>query len=223
LEGAGINELFRALFGLQPTHGGEIHFHQQPVQLGSPRQAMRLKWGLIPPSRRAQGLCMDWSIARNTTLLVLKKLSSLLGLIKTSAVRSTTAAFMHRLNISAHSREQTVASLSGGNQQKVLLAKWLATDPQLLILNDPTRGVDVGAKREIYELCCQLATQGVAILLTSSEFEEVLGLADRVLVLHKTKPLQEFSGRAATKSQLLHAIAGGGQPLTPPTVENDNG
>lgn len=209
LEGAGVDELFRALFGLQPTHGGEIQFHQRPVQLGSPRQAMRLKWGLIPASRRDQGLCMDWSIARNTTLLVLKKLLSHVGLIHKSAVRSTTAAFMDRLNITAHGSEQTVSSLSGGNQQKVLLAKWLATDPQLLILNDPTRGVDVGAKREIYELCRQLAGEGVAILLTSSEFEEVLGLADRVLVLHKTRPLQDFDGRAATKAQLMHAISGG--------------
>jgi ABC-type sugar transport system ATPase subunit len=99
--------------------------------------------------------------------------------------------------------------LSGGNQQKVLLAKWLAADPAILILNDPTRGVDVGAKWEIYELCQKLATQGMTILMTSSETEEILGLADRVLVLAKGKVLREFQRGEATKAELMHAMAGG--------------
>ena len=208
LEGTGVDELFHALFGLEPARGGQIQFRGRPVRLGSPGQAIRLGWGLIPESRRDQGLNMDWSIARNTTLLILGKLLSRLGLIDKRAVRATTKQFMRRLRISADSVDQKVVNLSGGNQQKVLLAKWLATGPALLILNDPTRGVDVGAKWEIYQLCQQLAAEGVAILLASSEVEEILGLADRVLVLHKSRPIQEFTCHGATKAQLMQAISG---------------
>ena len=151
---------------------------------------------------------MDWSIARNTTLLVLDKLLGRLGLIDKRQVRTTTAQYVERLGIAIDSQDQKVAHLSGGNQQKVLLAKWLATGPSILILNDPTRGVDVGAKREIYALCRQLAAQGMTILMTSSEAEEVLGLADRVFVLSKGSVLHEFQRGEVTKAELLHAMAG---------------
>src|SRR5262249_12579556 len=147
---------------------------------------------LIPESRREQGLMMDWSIARNTTLLVLETLLSRLGLIDKRLVRATTAQYINRLGIATGRQDKKVADLSGGSQQKVLLAKWLARDPAILILNDPTRGVDVGAKREIYNLCRQLAGQGMTILMTSSEAEEILGLADRVFVILKGKVIHEF-------------------------------
>jgi rhamnose transport system ATP-binding protein len=165
-------------------------------------------WALIPASRREQGLMMDWSIARNTTLLVLDKLLSRLGLIDPRQVRSTTAQYLNRLAIATDRQDKRVADLSGGNQQKVLLAKWLATNPAILILNDPTRGVDVGAKREIYDLCRQLAAQGMTLLMTSSEAEEILGLADRVFVISKGKVLHEFQFGEITKAELLHAMAG---------------
>jgi len=115
---------------------------------------------------------------------------------------------VQRLGIATGNHEQKVMTLSGGNQQKVLLAKWLATAPTILLLNDPTRGVDVGAKREIYDLCRQLADEGLTILMTSSEVDEILGLADRVLVLSKGRISHEFARGAATKASLMHAMAG---------------
>ena len=151
---------------------------------------------------------------------MLDKLLSRLGLINQRAVRSTTEQYIGRLCISVDSPDQKVVHLSGGNQQKVLLAKWLATGPAMLILNDPTRGVDVGAKCEIYALCQELARQGMTILMTSSEAEEILGLTDRVFVLSKGKVLGEFSRGEITKAELMHAMAGtvsrsGGHPCLP--------
>ena len=208
LEGAGVDELFRVLFGLAPMSRGEIVDRDGPQRARSPLASVRRGWALIPESRREQGLMMDWSIARNMTLLVLHKLRSRLRLIDRRQVRDTTRNYVERLGIAIAGQSQQVASLSGGNQQKVLLAKWLATRPAILILNDPTRGVDVGAKREIYGLCRQLAAQGMAILVTSSEAEEVLGLADRVLVFSKGKILREVQRGELDKAALLHAMAG---------------
>ena len=158
---------------------------------------------MIPESRREQGLMMDWSVTRNATLLVLDKLLNRTGLIDRTAIRSKTNHYIDRFAIATSSPDKKVLNLSGGNQQKVLLAKWLATDPSLLILNDPTRGVDVGAKSEIYELCHQLASQGITILLTSSEIGEIIGLSDRVLVLSKGRIVRECLRGEATKGQLL--------------------
>jgi ABC-type sugar transport system ATPase subunit len=208
LEAAGVDELFRVLFGLDPITSGQIVVRDVPQRPTTALAAMCHGWALIPASRREQGLMMDWSIARNTTLLVLDKLLSRLGLIDPRKVRSTTAQYLNRLAIATDRPDKRVADLSGGNQQKVLLAKWLATNPAILILNDPTRGVDVGAKREIYDLCRQLAAQGMTLLMTSSEAEEILGLADRVFVISKGKVLHEFQFGEITKAELLHAMAG---------------
>ena len=208
LEAAGVDELFRVLFGLDPMTSGQIVVRDVPQRPTTPLAAMCHGWALIPASRREQGLMMDWSIARNTTLLVLDKLLSRLGLIDPRQVRSTTAQYLNRLAIATDRQDKRVADLSGGNQQKVLLAKWLATSPAILILNDPTRGVDVGAKREIYDLCRQLAAQGMTLLMTSSEAEEILGLADRVFVISKGKVLHEFRFGEVTKAVLLHTMAG---------------
>jgi len=208
LEGAGVDELFRVLFGLEPMTSGQIIVRDVPQRLTSPLAAICHGWALIPENRREHGLMMDWSVARNITLLVLDKLLSRLGLIDKRKVRSTTDQYIRRLGIVTERREKKVADLSGGNQQKVLLAKWLTTGPAILILNDPTRGVDIGAKWEIYQLCRELAAEGKTILMTSSEAEEILGLADRVLVLAKGKVLHEFQRGAVTKAQLMHAMAG---------------
>ena len=208
LEGAGVDDLFRVLFGLDPLTSGQIVVRDEPQRPTTPLAAMRRGWALIPESRREQGLMMDWSIARNTTLLVLDKLLSRLGLIDRRQVRATTAHYVERLGIAIAGQDRKVAQLSGGNQQKVMLAKWLATGPAILILNDPTRGVDVGAKAEIHGLCRQLVAQGMTLLVSSSEVEEVLGLADRVLVLSRGKIVHEFQHGSVTKAQLLHAMAG---------------
>ena len=208
LEGAGVDELFRVLFGLDPMTNGQLVVHDEPQRPTTPLAAMRRGWALIPESRRDQGLMMDWSIARNTTLLVLDKLLSRLGLIDRRQVRATTDQYVRQLGIICDSQDKKVTHLSGGNQQKVLLAKWLAAGPTILILNNPTRGVDVGAKWEIYELCRQLAAKGMTILMASGEAEEILGLADRVLVFSKGKVIREFQRGEVTKAELMHAMAG---------------
>jgi ABC-type sugar transport system ATPase subunit len=208
LEGAGVDELFGVLFGLEPMTSGKLWSRGQPLLLGSPQSAMRAGWGLIPASRRDQGLLMDWSIARNMTLLVLGKVLGRHGLIDQQQVSATTLQYLRRLSICVEDQSQVVSNLSGGNQQKVVLGKWLATNPTILLLNNPTRGVDVGAKWEIYEICQQLAAQGMTILMTSGEVEEILGLSDRILVLSKGKLLHEFQGGRVTKAELLHAMSG---------------
>ena len=208
LEGAGVDELFRVLFGLDPMTSGQVLVGGELQGPTTPRAAVSRGWGLIPASRREQGLMMDWSIARNTTLLVLGKLRNRLGLIDPRQVRATTAHYVKRLGIAIDTQAKRTSDLSGGNQQKVLLAKWLATGPAILILNDPTRGVDVGAKQEIHGLCQQLAAQGMTLLMTSGEADEVLGLADRVIVLSQGKTLREFQRGEVTKGELLHAMAG---------------
>jgi rhamnose transport system ATP-binding protein len=213
LEGAGIGELFRGLFALEPCTSGQILVGGVAAARGqqggaNPWRAMRRGWAFIPESRREQGLMMEWSVARNLTLLLLDKLRNRLGLLDREQIRATTQHYIERLGIVLGHQNMKVTYLSGGNQQKVLLAKWLATAPLILLLNDPTRGVDVGAKREIYVLCRQLAAQGLAILLTSSEAEEVLGLADRVFVLSRGKIRREFCRGEVTKAELLHAMAG---------------
>ena len=208
LEGTGADELFQVLFGLAPMTSGQIVVRDQPVQPANPWTAMRHGWALIPGSRREEGLMMDWPVSRNMTLLVLKKLLNRLRLINHREVRSTTDFYIRKLGIACDRQDQKVAHLSGGNQQKVLLAKWLALGPSILLLDNPTRGVDVGAKWEIYELCRQLATQGMTLLMTSGEAEEVMGLADRVFVLAKGQVLAEFRRGEVTKTALLHAMAG---------------
>ncbi|MCI0626431.1 MAG: sugar ABC transporter ATP-binding protein [Acidobacteria bacterium] len=209
LEGSGVEDIFRSLFGLMDFTSGEIIYNAQQQDIHSPRDAVRRGWALIPANRHEQGLMMDWSIRKNTTLVILDQLISRLGLIDEAADRSAAAGYARQLNIVTDSLEKKVVQLSGGNQQKVVLAKWLATNPKVLMLNDPTRGVDIGAKWEIYQLCSQLAQQGIAILFTSSELEETLGLCDRILVLHKGQLIQEFQHGQATKTDAVYWMSGG--------------
>jgi ribose transport system ATP-binding protein len=209
LEGSGVEDIFHGLFGVEQLTSGEIIYDGQRQEIRSPVDAARLGWGFIPASRREQGLMMNWSIRRNTTLVILDRLINKLGLIDELADRRTTACYVRRLNIATNSIDKRVIQLSGGNQQKVVLAKWLATQPKVLILNDPTRGIDVGARREVYQLCDQLAQQGLAILFASSEVEETLGLCDRILVLHKGQILREFQRGQTTKTEIIHWMSGG--------------
>ncbi len=208
LEGSGVDDLFQTLFGLNPLISGQILVRGRKQDHTSPLEAIRHGWALVPKSRRDEGLMMDWSIARNVILLRLHTLLTWLGMIDGQAVQDATAASIRRLELGTDRFQEIVASLSGGNQQKVLLAKWLATEPEILILNDPTRGVDVGAKHEIYQLCRQLAAQGMTLLMTSSEAEEIVGLADRTLVLYKGKIVCELQQDRITKARLLHAMSG---------------
>jgi rhamnose transport system ATP-binding protein len=214
LEGAGVGTLFHTLFGLEPLAAGEVFLDGESQRGGSPspRRAIARGMALVPASRREQGLVMGWSLRRNAVLLVLRRLLNRLGLIAAGRSAELAADYAGRLNIAAASVDTRVAFLSGGNQQKVLLAKWLATGPRVLILNDPTRGVDVGAKAEIHRLCAELAGRGLTVLFSSSDWDETLAACDRVLVLRAGRVVREFARGEATRADLLLWASAGGVP-----------
>ncbi|MCA9877399.1 MAG: sugar ABC transporter ATP-binding protein, partial [Thermomicrobiales bacterium] len=210
LEGSGVGDVFNVLFGLEKPHAGQVVYQGRSSPPRSPFDAIRQGFALIPANRRDEGLMTDWSVRRNASLAVLDKLLDHLGLIDRARERQLTNDFVRRLNVATDSIDKRVVNLSGGNQQKIVVAKWLATGPEILILNDPTRGIDVGAKSEIYALCDELARGGLALLFTSSEIEETLGVCDRILVFHRGRILREFARGEASKADVLHWIAGGG-------------
>ena len=209
IEGAGVEDLFRMLFAIERPTSGTITFNDKVLGLRHPSDAIEQGFGMIPANRREQGLMMEWTITSNATLVVLDTLRTRLGLLNGGAMRRTTEQYVERLNIATDSIQKLVHNLSGGNQQKIVVAKWLATHPKLLILNDPTRGIDVGAKAEIYRLCNELAEQGLALLFTSSEADEIVGVCDRVLCFYKGRVVKELSRGEATKAGIMRYIAGG--------------
>ena len=167
---------------------------------------MRAGIGFVPEDRRQQGLVMDLSIARNTSLTRLGELSRG-GLIRSAAENALARSGATKLQLKFHRLEDPV-TLSGGNQQKVVLAKWLATQPKLLIVDEPTRGIDVGTKAEVHRLLSELAGQGVAVLMISSELPEVLAMADRVLVMHEGRLTAELSREEADEERVIRAATG---------------
>jgi ABC-type sugar transport system ATPase subunit len=209
LEGSGVNDVFQILFGLTKPTAGEVVYKGRAVPPRSPFEAIRNGFALIPANRRDEGLMTSWSIRRNSSLAVLDKLLDRLGMIDRDRERGLANDYVRKLNVATDSIDKRVINLSGGNQQKVVVAKWLATGPEILILNDPTRGIDVGAKSEIYFLCDELARQGLALLFTSSEIEETLGVCDRILVFHKGRIIREFARGEASKADVMHWVAGG--------------
>jgi ABC-type sugar transport system ATPase subunit len=212
LEGSGVHDVFHVLFGLVKPDAGQVVYKGRVTPPRSPFEAIRQGIALIPANRRDEGLMTSWSIRRNASLAVLDKLLDRLGLIDRGREGALTKEYVRKLNVSTDSIDKRVINLSGGNQQKVVVAKWLATGPEILVLNDPTRGIDVGAKSEIYMLCDELARQGLALLFTSSEIEETLGVCDRILVFHKGRVIREFARGEATKADVMHWVAGGVVP-----------
>ena len=182
LVGAGRTELARVLFGLTPADEAAIRLRGAPVRVTAPAEAVRLGLAYLPEDRRRHGVIAEMSIAANTTLAALRAITRA-GLLDFAAEREIATTYLERFAIKAPSIDAAVATLSGGNQQKVALARWLATRPAVLVLDEPTQGVDVGAKAEIHGLIVDLAAQGLAILLISSELPEILGMSDRVAVM----------------------------------------
>ena len=207
LVGAGRTELAETIFGAHPATHGEIFLDGQKVRIRRPQQAIQHGIGFVPEDRKRQGLFLRMSVAANVVMAVLHKLTRPL-LIHWGKVRKITADAIEQLNIRTPSQDQRVQNLSGGNQQKVVIAKWLTLNPKVLILDEPTRGIDVGAKAEIYRLMNQLADRGVGILMISSELPEVLGVSDRILVMHEGRITGEFDGRTATEDALMNAATG---------------
>jgi rhamnose transport system ATP-binding protein len=183
LVGSGRTELAETLFGLVPSDGGEVLVRGQPVRIGSPPEAIRLGIGYVPEDRRRHGVMLEMSIAANTSLASLSAVSSR-GLIDRAAERRLAERHVERLRIKAPSISTDVGALSGGNQQKVALARWLSIQPDVLILDEPTQGVDVGAKAEIHALIHELADRGLAIVMISSDLPEVMSMSDRIAVMH---------------------------------------
>jgi ribose transport system ATP-binding protein len=207
LVGAGRSEVARAIFGLDRRVTGRIVLNGQTVTIRSPRQAMRMGIGLVPEDRKRQGLVLSMSSLANMTLAILPSLARA-TLVRRQAERVVGQQYFDRLRVRAASMLTPAAGLSGGNQQKLVLAKWLAAHCEVLILDEPTRGVDVGAKAEIHTLIGELAAQGVAVLLISSELPELLHLASRILVLREGRIVGELARGEATQDALMRLMAG---------------
>jgi rhamnose transport system ATP-binding protein len=207
LVGAGRSEVARAAFGIDRRDAGQVMVEGRDLPAASPTAAMAAGMGLVPEDRREQGLVMDLSIARNASLASLRRLRR--GLLIRSADEQRLAAdWATRLRLKFARFSDPVSTLSGGNQQKVVLAKWLARRPSVLIVDEPTRGIDVGTKAEVHRLLSDLAGQGVAVLMISSELPEILGMADRVLVMHEGRLTAELSREEATEQTVMFAATG---------------
>ena len=208
LVGAGRTDVGLALFGVAPADEGVIELNGKVVTIGSPRAAMDLGIAYSTEDRRQLGLIMPLSITSNISLPSLPRFLTRSGLVKRQAERSTAEEFRERLRIRTPSVDAPTGSLSGGNQQKVVISKWLETNPDVLILDEPTRGIDVGAKVEVHQLIDELASRGMAIIMISSDMPEVLAMSDRVLVMREGRQMAILDQREATQERVLAAAMG---------------
>jgi rhamnose transport system ATP-binding protein len=215
LVGSGRTELARTLFGLTPPDEGVVRLDGKVVHITTPSEAVRRGLAYLPEDRRRHGVIAEMSVAANTTLAALRAISRA-GFLEFEKEREVARTYLRRFAIKAPSIETPVATLSGGNQQKVALARWLATQPSVLILDEPTQGVDVGAKAEIHWLIRDLAAQGLAILLISSELPEVLGMSDRVAVMRAGTIVGTLEGKAATPEGVMTLALGHLPEVAPP-------
>ncbi len=218
LIGSGRSEMAQVIFGITPAKSGEIRIGGQKVTIHHPGHAMRLGIAYVPEDRGTQGLIKQMSVRDNISLAILRSLTQ--GpFINQTEERSLARHMIDQLNIRTYSPAQIVEKLSGGNQQKVVVSKWLASKPRVLIMDEPTRGIDVGAKAEIHRLMSELAQQGMAILMISSEMPEILGMSDRIVVMREGHVVAEFSRAEATQEKVATAMmsaTNGGATVVPP-------
>lgn len=207
LVGAGRTELARVIFGAEPAESGEILLEGKPVQIRSPQDAINLGIGLIPEDRKNQGVFLDMDIKWNISFSQVRQLSRY-AVVDTRQESTVAAKYRDLLKIKTPSLAQQVKNLSGGNQQKVVLAKSLAAQSKVLIFDEPTRGIDVGAKQEIYNLMCELANDGLAIIMISSDMEELLGMSDRILVLCEGRMAGEVARAEFSQNDILDLASG---------------
>jgi len=204
LVGAGRSEVCEAIFGYWPYDAGHIYMEGKEVHIRSPRRAMDLGIGYLPEDRQKQGLVLDWSIAKNITLATLKQHSKR-GVLSIRRENETAKRLSALVNVKAQSTEDLASSLSGGNQQKVIVAKLLASELKVILLDEPTKGVDVGAKYAIYEIMRELSAKGIAIVMISSEMPEVLGMSDRVVVMREGRVTCVLNTNETTQEAILEA------------------
>jgi ribose transport system ATP-binding protein len=208
LVGAGRSEAAQAIFGVDASVESRLMLDSKPLRIRSPQDAIKYGIYLVPEDRRTAGLIVDMPIRENVTLPALERYAPA-GLISFDKEKQGAAEVCKRLNVKAPSVEARAANLSGGNQQKVVLAKWLALDPKVLIFDEPTRGIDVGAKAEIYELMRKLAETGVAIIMISSDMEEVINVSDRVAVMHEGRVTGVLTREETTEENIMRLAVGG--------------
>ncbi len=203
LIGAGRTEVARLICGVDKVTQGELLMHGQPVHIKSPMDAVRQGIGWVPEDRKLHGLVLGMDVQENTTMAVLPRISNVLGAVKNKEAKRITNEYVAALSIATPSISQTVRHLSGGNQQKVVLAKWLSTAPKLLIMDEPTRGIDIGAKTEVHALMSRLAQQGMGILMISSEMPEIIGMSDRVIVMCQGRITGEFDYGRFSQEEIM--------------------
>ncbi|HYO88780.1 MAG TPA: sugar ABC transporter ATP-binding protein [Candidatus Limnocylindrales bacterium] len=205
LVGSGRSELAQTIFGFTPSESGEIHVRGKLVTIRHPAEAMSMGIAYVPEDRGSQGLVRPMRVRENVSMAVLKELSRA-SFIQRKGERSLALQTVELLRVRTSSIEQVVGRLSGGNQQKVVVGKWLAAKPRILIMDEPTRGIDVGAKAEIHRLMSELAQQGLAVLMISSELPEVMGMSDRILVMRDGRLVAEYSRAEATQEKIAAAM-----------------
>ncbi len=219
LMGSGRTEVARALFGITPIDEGEILIDGQAVTIDTPEKAVRIGIALTPEDRQGLGVLLAQQISFNSTFVVPNRISNGIGWIDNAAEEAVAHEYVDALRTKYADLSQPVGDLSGGNQQKVSLAKWLATNPQVLILDEPTRGIDVGAKAEVYRIIRHLAEAGKCVIMISSEVEEVVGLSDRLLVMYEGRQTEILAGSQITEENAL--IAAHEQPVTTEVRDDD--
>lgn len=207
LVGAGRTDVGRALFGMLDTDSGEVRLDGKPLKIKSPREAMAHGLVYVPEDRQHHGLLMPMAISQNMTLSILERLSPR-GWLRETDERSTSQEYVQKLRIALRHIRQAVRELSGGNQQKVVLSKWLLTKPKVIILDEPTRGIDIGAKAEVHHLMGELAAQGLAILMISSELPEILAMSDRIVVMREGRIVARLEKGEATQERIIAAATG---------------
>ena len=209
LVGAGRTEMLETLFGVTPALGGSTQVSGSDLRLDSPISAIAAGIALAPEDRKKQGLVIDMTVRENLSLATLRRDQRKAGFLDFSKEDKIAKEMIQAMRVKTPNEDQIIRYLSGGNQQKVVLGKWLAMKPKILLLDEPTRGIDVGAKSEIYALMEDLAESGVAILFVSSEMEEILGMADRALVMHEGRITGELSRSELTEENIMHLATGG--------------
>jgi inositol transport system ATP-binding protein len=207
LVGAGRTEIVSTLFGKEHADGGSVVLNGQEISIRSPHEAIKYKIALVSEDRKQYGLNLLASVKDNLLMVIQKKLTKL-GILKSRSSNKVVDQAIERFRVKVNSKEQIVETLSGGNQQKVVLSKWLLSEPEVIILDEPTRGIDVGAKAEIYRLIQRLVKEGRAVILISSEMPEIIGLCDRMIVLHEGKITGEFQKHEFDQEKILALAAG---------------
>jgi ribose transport system ATP-binding protein len=208
LLGSGRTETARAIFGADPIDGGTIEVRGKRVEIRSPNDAIAAHIAFVPEDRKAEGIIPELSVRENLTLAALPALTKL-GIVDRKEQQAVVDRYMKRFAIKASSADQKIRELSGGNQQKVLLARWLCTSPQLLIVDEPTRGIDIGARGEIQALINELAQQGLGVLMISSDLEELVEGSSRVEVLRDGRDVAELQRENISQDSIIHAMASG--------------